>query len=118
MRVAAPRREGLGRAQRLALIGGAVQVLAVLLHLVPLPPSAALLQVVSGVIGLYSAGSHYTARLYGTALAVVYGELMMADLDSGPLALAKFATLHDGRMVVLGLVIAMVPRHTGRAEGS
>lgn len=104
-----PPRERFGRAQRLALFGGAAQVLAALLQIIPLPPEATMLQLVSGVAGLCCASSHHAARCYGAALVLVYGGLLIGDLEVGPQALVRLATLQEGRAAVLGLLIAMVP---------
>jgi|GEM_PF-5285414 len=111
MRASGPRYHGFGRAQRLALIGGAAQLLGVLLDLTPLSTPAKLLQLASGLGGLYAAGSHIAARCYGAALVLVYGGMLVADLDTGPLSLFRAATLHEGRAAMLGLLIALIPRH-------
>ncbi|WP_433271945.1 hypothetical protein ACQPZF_14595 [Actinosynnema sp. CS-041913] len=104
-------RPRLSRAQLLALIVGALQVVVALVPVLPLSPGNQTLHVCTGLVGLVLAWKHEYARLYGIALLLVYGKLLITDVDSstGWLQLPTLETVAYGRTALAGLVIALVP---------
>ncbi|MBW4716938.1 hypothetical protein [Saccharothrix obliqua] len=100
----------MSRAQVLAFVVGSLQFVFALLPVLPGPPDRTL-QVCTGLVGVLLAHKHQYARLYGVALLLVYGKLLIADVDASTawLQLPTVETVAYGRAALAGLVIAVVP---------
>ncbi|MBB5960225.1 hypothetical protein FHS29_006848 [Saccharothrix tamanrassetensis] len=106
----------LSRAQLLALIVGTLQIVVGMVPVFPLPPGHQTLHVCTGLAGLVLAWKHEHARLYGIALLLLYGKLLITDMDTsgGWLQLPTLETVAYGRTALAGLVIAFVPAFSRR----
>jgi len=93
----------------LVLIAGAWQFLAGSLQLLPLPVAAQALQVCTGLIGVALCRQHSLARLYGVALVVVYGRLLLDFTSPLLFGLPTPEGLAYARTALSGLVIAALP---------
>lgn len=102
-------RGGFSRAQVFALVAGLWQVAAGATQLLPLPVLAQALQVCTGLVGLALCRRHGSARSYGVALALVYGQLALATPSTLLFDLPTAEALVYVRTAVSGLVIALVP---------
>ncbi|MCS7483491.1 hypothetical protein ACFFQW_47995 [Umezawaea endophytica] len=102
-------RQGFTRVQVLTLIAGLWQFVAGTAHLLPLPVGAQMLQVCTGVIGVALCRQHGLARLYGVALALVYGRLLLDFTSPLLFGLPTPEGLAYARTALSGLVIAVLP---------
>jgi hypothetical protein len=93
----------------LTLIAGAWQVIAGAAQLLPLPVGAQALQVCTGLVGVALCRHHGFARLYGFALALVYGRLLLDFTSPLVLGLPTPEGLAYARTAFSGLVIALLP---------
>lgn len=101
----------LSRAQLLALVVGSLQIVVALLPVLPLSPGDQAMHVCTGLVGVLLAWKHEWARLYGIALLLVYGRLLVGDMAASTqwLQLPTLETVAYGRAALAGLVIAIVP---------
>ncbi|HEX6340138.1 hypothetical protein [Umezawaea sp.] len=106
---APPLRRRFSRIQLLALVAGLWQVAAGAAHLLPLPTEVQALQVCTGLVGVALCGRHHHARLYGVALALVYGRLLLDFASPLVFDLPTPEGLAYARTAVSGLLIALVP---------
>ncbi|MEV0676307.1 hypothetical protein AB0I60_07250 [Actinosynnema sp. NPDC050436] len=109
-------RQQLSRAQVLALVVGSLQIVVALVPVLPLAAGNQALHVCTGLVGVLLAWKHGCARLYGIALLLVYGKLLIADVATSTqwLQLPTPETVAYGRAALAGLVIALVPAVTRR----
>ncbi|MEU6154687.1 hypothetical protein ABZ816_32325 [Actinosynnema sp. NPDC047251] len=109
-------RARLSRAQLLALVVGSLQIVVAVVPVLPLGAADQTLHVCTGLIGLLLAWKHEYARLYGIALLLVYGKLLVTDMASSTqwLQLPTLETVAYGRATLAGLVITFVPAFTRR----
>ncbi|MEU4804739.1 hypothetical protein [Actinosynnema sp. NPDC023587] len=104
------------RAQLLALAVGTLQVVVALVPVLPLGTADQALHVCTGLLGVLLACRHEYARLYGIALLLVYGKLLVGDMASSTrwLQLPTLETVAYGRAELAGLVITFVPAFARR----
>jgi hypothetical protein len=99
------------RAQLLALLVGALQLVLASVPFLPLAdggPHA--LYIATGLAGVMLAWDHRHARFYGVALVLLYGQLFIADAENtGAFGLPTWETLAYGRAALAGVVIALIP---------
>jgi hypothetical protein len=99
------------RAQFLALVVGLLQIIFSSLPILPMDMGHKALHIGTGLAGVVLAWRHEYARLYGIALLLLYGRLLVADIaaSTAPLQLPTLEGLSNGRAALAGLVIAVVP---------
>ncbi len=109
-------RPWLSRAQVLTLVVGTLQIAVALVPVFPLGPADQALHLCTGLVGVLLAWKHEYARMYGIALLLVYGKLLVADMDASTvwLQLPTPETVAYGRGALAGLAIALVPAFTRR----
>jgi len=104
-----PAQHNFSRPQLLALVVGVLQVALGAMDLIPLPDPDHALQICTGVLGIALCRKHHHARLYGVALVLVYGQLLIATTSPLVLGLPTAEALVYARAAAAGFAIALLP---------
>lgn len=107
----APARHRFSRAQLVALVAGVLQVGLGATELFPLPGPEHALQICTGLLGIALCRKHHHARVYGIAIAIIYGQLLVATTSPLVLGLPTAEAL-------VGVVITMVPAGRSGSDGT